>query len=145
MDAHNRMNAWLQVVGPKDVKAICDGAKKQSHQDLKRALSKNDMDERDERSQLLSKVVDRSILKSTNATFYDRIYLRKYEPDEVRRYKQGAGLVEGYLDKHLEQEPYKGNPNELFKSLLKPRTRSNERQLSMNFQKKSKVQHKENS
>lgn len=100
------MASWLQSVATTDVQAICEGAAKNSNAGVgaegKKAIE-------------------------NSGTYFNRIYLRKYEPDEIRRYKQTRGLSQSYLDSYLEREPYKGNPEKLFKSLLKPRTRSNER------------------
>lgn len=81
-------------------------------------------------------------MKSSNATYYDRVYLRKYEPDHVRRVNSSLNSS-SFLNGHLEQDPYRGNPNELFKSLLKPRNRSNERHLNMSFIKKPSIAHEE--
>jgi hypothetical protein len=36
-------------------------------------------------------------------TFYDAVYVRKYEPDYVRRAK---GCLEMYKREHLEKEPF---------------------------------------
>lgn len=73
-------------------------------------------------------ILDRSM--KSHSTFYDRVYLRNYEPECVRRQKE---VKSAHLKNYLELEPYKGNPSEVFKSLLRPRNRSNERHLSMQF------------
>ncbi len=67
------MQSWLSVIDSEDVKAICDGAKKGS-------VSISVLKEG-------SKSIDRSLLKNGNSVYFNRVYLRNYEPDYVRRFK----------------------------------------------------------
>jgi hypothetical protein len=63
----------MRSINMEDVKAITDGAIRQA----KHVEETADLD---------SKVIDRQILKRAHSTFYNRVYLRKYEPDNVRMY-----------------------------------------------------------
>jgi hypothetical protein len=65
------------------------------------------------------------ILLQPDKSFYDRVYLRTYEPDYVKRAKSRG--VTSYQREHLAQQPYEGNPEQLFKSLLRKRELSQER------------------
>jgi len=42
-----------------------------------------------------------------NKTFFDRIYLRNYEPEIIKRMKNGDAP---YLNDHLGTQPYHGDP-----------------------------------
>jgi hypothetical protein len=72
---HQRVSAWMGSIRPDDVKAITDGA-------IKQATMNAEVQDID------SKVIDRQILKRSDSTYYNRIYVRKYEPEFVRRYKK---------------------------------------------------------
>jgi hypothetical protein len=54
-------------------------------------------------------------------TFYNGIYLRNYEPEFVQRAKS-----RGKEPTFMRQELFKGNPEEIFKSLLRKRERTSE-------------------
>jgi len=51
-------------------------------------------------------------------TYFDGMYVRKYEPDFVKRAK---ALPSDHLQGHLKLEPFNGNPEQIFKNLLRPR------------------------
>lgn len=70
-----------------------------------------------------NKLIERTIMNA-NKTFYDRIYLRNYEPDCVKRLRNGETP---YLNDHLGTQPYHGDPNTKFKNLLKQRNITAER------------------
>ena len=75
--------------------------------------------------------MERSIYLDTGKTYYDRIYVRNYQPDVIKRLEKGDTP---YLNEHLgANHPYKGNPDSLFKSLLKKRTVSQEKTAKMSF------------
>ena len=87
--AQQRMQSWLQNLNADDAKIICDGARVQS------TVNPINVDS-------ASKLIDRSILKTSQSTFYDRIYLRKYEPDAIRRIKESREEApSSYLKDHL--------------------------------------------
>ncbi len=65
----------MDKLDPSGCKTLCDGAKKQA--------IINPVTEMDD-----EKLIEKTIL-SHNKTFYDRIYVRKYEPDVIKRFKQG--------------------------------------------------------
>lgn len=60
---------------------------------------------------------------SPDKSHFNKVYVRNYEPDYVRRAKSRGG----YLKSHLELEAYKGNATQIFKSLLRKRDLSSER------------------
>ena len=66
------MASWIEKVEVEECKVITDGAKKTSHAHNPKLNE--------------SRIIDRSILKTSHSTYYDRMYLRQYEPDYVRRY-----------------------------------------------------------
>jgi hypothetical protein len=72
------------------VKTICDGAMKQAIINPITEMSD-------------TKLVEKSIMNA-NRTFFDRIYVRTYEPDVIKRFKQGE--VPSYLQNHLGTTPY---------------------------------------
>lgn len=75
------------------------------------------------------KAIERTIL-APDRSFYDGIYLRNYEPEYIKRVKNGEAP---YLNDHLGTEVYNGNPEKVFKGLLRKRNLTTERQRKMNY------------
>eukprot|EP00347_Sterkiella_histriomuscorum_P004315 403360913 len=117
----DRSRAWVDQIDQSDCKNICDGAMK--------AAVINPITEASE-----DKLLERTIFNA-NKTYYDRIYLRNYEPDCIKRLRNGETP---YLNDHLGTQAYHGDPNTKFKNLLKQRNITAERQKAMYFTEKPK-------
>ena len=128
--SRQRQQEWLQMVDDEDCKLLCEGAirgsvsptlsptKKMSNAGTLTFQNDFGVDEG-------SLNGPSAILKPEN-TYFNRVYLRTYEPEYVRRAKTGG--ASSYLQGHLEQEAFKGNPDQVFKGLLRKRDLTAERQ-----------------
>jgi hypothetical protein len=137
--SRQRCSEWLRQVENSDCKTLCDGAVRSSLSPEKSQFPRNStlkskgliFDEDLEAgplqpfegtAPLFKREATKTIL-SPDKSHFNKVYVRNYEPEYVRRAKSRGG----YLKSHLELEAYKGNATQIFKSLLRKRDLSSER------------------
>lgn len=77
LKGHERMQNWMNKLKQEDAKAIADGA-------IKKSVIIAEVQDID------SNIIDRALLKRGDSTYYNRMYVRNYEPEIVKRVRKGS-------------------------------------------------------